>query len=275
MGGRWRSARDGVGRLAHDARTLNRQDAAVERVRHLRRVRPGDPGFGDPLTIAGRDSAAALARIGDRIFVDEPRVSRELRMAGLQVWQALLDRAGHGDGERDLAILFTDLVGFSTWALAAGDDDALLLLRAVARVVEPAVLDHRGRIVKRLGDGLLAVFPSARSAVDAALAALDRVADVEVAGHHPQLRAGVHLGRPRPIGGDYLGVDVNVAARVMQDAGPGELLVSDAVAATLDAERFTVQRKRRFRPAGAKGVPVEIDFYTVRSRGAGRADEPG
>lgn len=268
MAQRWDRARHAVGRIAADARTLNRRDVMVERIRQLRRALPGDPGFGDPLTVAGRDPVATLARLGDRVFTDEPRVSREVRMSGLQLWQAALDRTGRGSGKRELAILFTDLVGFSSWALGAGDDDALILLRAVARAIEPTVLDHRGRIVKRLGDGLMAVFPDPQLAVDAALAGIARLEQVDVAGYRPQLRAGVHVGRPRPLGGDYLGVDVNVAARVMQNAGAGELLVSDLVAQRLDADRYAVRRKRPFRlgrSAKTSGVPQDVTFFSVRT----------
>jgi class 3 adenylate cyclase len=53
------------------------------------------------------------------------------------VWHALLERAGRGHGERELTLLFTDLVGFSAWAVRAGDEDALALLqdiRAAAQV---------------------------------------------------------------------------------------------------------------------------------------------
>ena len=125
----------------------DRGPRAVELVRRLRRALPGDPGFGDPLSAAGRDSAATVARIADRLFDEQPRASREVGLGVLQVWQALAERSGRGTGDSEVTILFTDLVGFSSWALAAGDDAALTLLRAVARAVEPPVLQHRGKVV--------------------------------------------------------------------------------------------------------------------------------
>ena len=48
-------------------------------------------------------------------------------------------------------------------------------------------------------------------------------------GYRPELRGGIHFGRPRKLGSDYFGVDVNVAARVAAAAGPGEVLISEAV----------------------------------------------
>jgi adenylate cyclase len=71
------------------------------------------------------------------------------------------ERAGRGRGDRPLAILFTDLVGFSSWALDTGDANALELLRRVGCAVEDAIEAHEGRVVKRLGDGVMAVFDDA------------------------------------------------------------------------------------------------------------------
>jgi hypothetical protein len=58
------------------------------------------------------------------------------------VWQAVSEAQGRGRGDEPLAILFTDLVGFSDWALHAGDDAALELLRTVGRTVDPVIKDR-------------------------------------------------------------------------------------------------------------------------------------
>lgn len=50
-----------------------------------------------------------------------------------------------------------DLVGFSSWALEAGDQQAVRLLRDFSKAVEPPILERRGEVVKRLGDGLMGV----------------------------------------------------------------------------------------------------------------------
>ena len=256
----------GVGRFAAGVRAFNSRPATVQALRKIRRALPGDPGFGDPLSIAGRDSAGAIARIADRLFDEEPSATQELGLGALQVWHSFLERAGRGNGSTRCALLFTDLVGFSSWAARAGDDDALELLRTVARELERSVLDHRGRVVKRLGDGLMAVFPSAQLAFDAVVDARARLVDVEVAGYRPELRAGVHTGEPRAIGGDYLGVDVNIAARLAESAGAGETLVSDAALAELDPGVITARRKLSYRLSRPKGVPSDISIYAVTVR---------
>ena len=115
-----------------------------------------------------------------------------------------------------MAILFTDLVGFSSWALEAGDQLTVELLREFSAAVEPPIVERRGEVVKRLGDGLMGAFWDAPSAAEAAFAAVERAAGIEVGGYTPRLRTGIHLGRPRKLGGDYFGVDVNIAARLSQ-----------------------------------------------------------
>ncbi|MGZ6791962.1 MAG: adenylate/guanylate cyclase domain-containing protein, partial [Mycobacteriales bacterium] len=202
----------------------------------------------------------------DRLFDDRPRATQELGLGALQVWQALVERTGRGAGDAELTLLFTDLVGFSSWALEVGDDTALTLLREVAKALEPPVLAHRGKVVKRLGDGLMATFPSPQLAFDAVQVARTRLAEVEVAGHRPRLKAALHTGRPRALGGDYLGVDVNIAARRVEKAGAGEVLVSDVAVAGLDPELVHLRRKRTFALTSVKGVPPGMVVYAVTPR---------
>ena len=115
---------------------------------------------------------------------------RELGLGALQAWQALSEAQGRGRGKVDVAILFTDIVGFSSWALDAGDEAALELLRQVAAAEDTAISGNGGSLVKRLGDGAMAVFRAAEQAVRAALQAQLDVGRVEVNGHTPELRAG-------------------------------------------------------------------------------------
>jgi adenylate cyclase len=252
-------------RIADSIRRGNRRPGVVNAVRATREILPGDPRFGDELSIAGDRPAQLLAR-----HLGEPRqpgetAIREATLAALQVFHALWDRGGGATGTEDVvAILFTDLVGFSAWVLEVGDELALELLRSVAHVVEPAITGSGGRIVKRLGDGHMAVFPSAQTGVEAALEIQERIVSIEVGGHRPRLRAGLHLGHPRKLGDDYLGTDVNIAARVGAAARAGEVLVSDAVLGELDPDGLKLKRRRRFQ---AKGAPREMEVYAVSRAG--------
>jgi len=227
--------------------------------RLARELLPGDQELGDPLSTAGDQPSHLLAR---RVAETTPRrpLVRELGLGALQVWQALSEAQGRGRGDEAVAIVFTDLVDFSEWALVAGDEAALELLRKVDREAEGTICDRGGTVVKRMGDGLMAVFGDAGSAVEAARAACARVGGLEVRGYRPRMRAGVHFGRPRRLGGDYLGVDVNIAARVAEAASADEVLVSGAVADRLDGAAFALKKRRRFK---AKGAPRELEVYAV------------
>jgi adenylate cyclase len=248
------------------AAALLRADAspgALRAVRAAREILPGDARFGDELSTAEGRPAQVLARHLAELGERRDSAVREAGLTTLQVWQAISRRAGRGAGTTEVAILFTDLVGFSSWVLEVGDELALELLRELEAIVGPAVAGQGGRIVKRLGDGHMAVFPDAACAVDAALEIQERLEAVEVEGHRPRLRCGVHVGRPRQVGGDFLGTDVNVAARLAEAASGGEVLVSDAVLAALGEEAFEARRRRWFR---AKGAPRDLEVHAVRRR---------
>ena len=124
--------------------------------------------------------------------------------------------------------------------------------------------EHNGRVVKRMGDGMMAVFSDPADALEALLDARGRMAEVQADGYDPRFRAGIHVGRPRKLGGDYFGVDVNVAARLAEQAAPDEILVSGPVCDDLDTESLKLKRKRRFK---VKGVPEDLQAYSVSDRG--------
>jgi adenylate cyclase len=159
-----------------------------------------------------------------------------------------------------MAVMFTDLVGFSSWALKAGDGSALELLRKVGSGVEAVIVAREGRIVKRLGDGVMATFLSPQDAVEAALDAQAEVGEIEVDGYRPQMRAGLHWGSPRRLGGDYLGVDVNIAARVSDAAKAGQVLVSDVLLSRIEVEDLRTGRAKRLR---ADGAPRDLHVIWV------------
>ncbi|MFW0785749.1 adenylate/guanylate cyclase domain-containing protein [Gordonia sp. CPCC 206044] len=247
-----------VRRAADALARTDSSDGAVRAARAARRlIPPARPA------VSGPRPSDRLARLIAEARQDQPSAVRELGLGAVAVWQSLRSRRpGHGDRAVTATILFTDLVGFSTWALDVGDEKVLDLLAQVNTVTESVVSARGGRIVKHLGDGAMAVFVDGTQAIEAAYEAICAVSAVTVDGHRPQLRAGLHTGTPRAVGDDYLGVDVNIAARVAAAAGPGELLVSDATLAVADPERYH-RRRRRFR---AKGVPRELEVFAVVPR---------
>jgi adenylate cyclase len=250
-------------RIVEAARRFNRHPRLVKTARQTRERARGDDRFVDLLSTA-RGRPADLAAQQLVVFRgDTPGILGELGLTALQAWQRLAESQDRGRGKVDVAVLFTDLVGFSSWALKAGDRAAVRLLREVTGAIEPPIVARKGEVVKRLGDGLMAVFWDAPNAIEAAFAAAERTASIEVEGHRPRLRTGIHLGRPRKVGGDYFGVDVNIAARLTEAAGPGELLVSARTLEELGGDTVRA-RKRRF---SAKGAPKDLAVYVVERAG--------
>jgi adenylate cyclase len=249
-------------KVARGARRIDETPVLVRAAQRVREVLPGDRAVGDPLSTAANRPADLLARYLAETK-ERPSTLREVGLAALQVYQSMSEAQGRGRGAERCAILFTDLVEFSAWALEAGDEEAVQLLRDVARAVEPPIDSNGGRVVKRLGDGHMAVFADAGCAVRAVHEASERLADLEVDGYEPRIRAGVHVGRPRKIGGDYLGVDVNIAARLTDAAAGGQVLVSEAARSEMGEDGFEFKKQRRFR---AKGAPKDLEVFEVRPR---------
>ncbi len=210
-------------------RWLNRRRSLVALVQASREVLPGDSSFGDPMSTAGTSTASALGRLAWRLQDGRFSLFGELALAGLQMADWLgEDVRGVAAGDQQ-TILFVDLRGFSQWALRAEDADVAELLRGVDAAVTEVVEARAGVVVKRLGDGAMAVFAECDSAVEAAFEAIEQVGTIRVGGYQPRLRAGVHRGRPYRIGQDYVGVDVNIAARLCEAAPAAGVLVSGQV----------------------------------------------
>jgi adenylate cyclase len=261
-----KAAQDGAERVSRLRQAAGRFDTSPSLLAAARRMRqrlPGDERFGDPLSTAGAAPVQLVARGISSLSPERASLVQELGFAGLQVWQSISQAAGRGRGDQELALLFTDLVEFSSWALEAGDTATIGLLRDVGIAVESAVLAHSGRIVKRLGDGLMATFPTAQEGVDAALEAHDALEDVQADGYRPRMRAGIHWGRPRKLGGDYVGVDVNIAARVADAAKADQVMVSEPALERIDLDRLETGRRRRLK---ADGAPRGLHIVTISRR---------
>ncbi|MFE7796944.1 adenylate/guanylate cyclase domain-containing protein [Nocardia sp. NPDC057440] len=247
----------------------NQRPDLIGALRKAREQLPGDPAFGDPLSVSGPGGARAVARAADKLVGDTPSAAREIGFGALQVWQAVLERVGRGRGSQEITVMFTDLVAFSSWSLSAGDEATLELLRVVAKAIEPPIADRGGHLVKRMGDGVMAVFTSADRAVHAATQAKRNLGEVEVRGYRPQMRVGLHTGSPREIGGDWLGVDVTIAARVMEAGGNGNTMVSEATLDSLRPETleelgYTIKPYRRsFFAAPLSGVPEDLRIFRL------------
>ena len=161
--------------------------------------------------------------------------------------------------QRRLAgVLNADLVGYSR-LMSKDEAGTLTTLKAYEiGVIDPTVAKHRGRIVKRMGDGYLAEFASV---VDAVECALSWQAPTE--GDQPlRFRIGVHLGDIIAEGEDIYGDGVNIAARLEALSQPGCITISD------DAFRQVRDRvKAEFHDLGEH----EVQKYSTPAKGLGVA----
>jgi class 3 adenylate cyclase len=249
--------------LREAARRTDANPQLVAAAKFIRGLLPGD----DPKR---SDLSPQVQRLMTEIDPRGPSAIREVGIGALQTWQALSEAQKRRRGDVDVAILFTDLVGFSDWALQAGDEAALDLLGQVGTVEQRAISGHKGAVVKRLGDGAMAVFSQADQAVRAALQAQEELGEIKVKGHRPKLRAGIHQGQPRKVSGDFLGVDVNIAARVGDAAEGNQVLVSEAVREVLDPAGFRFGPRRELSAAGA---PEDLRVCSVKAKKSATAGQ--
>ena len=142
---------------------------------------------------------------------------------------------GGGPNERDPGIrtvLFTDVVNSTTLTQSLGDQAALAILGVHDTIVRDALSTLGGREVKHTGDGIMASFVSAASAVRCAIQIqreLDKHAQVNTA-HPLKVRVGAAAGEPVEKNNDLFGSTVQLAARLCAHAQPEQILVSTAIA---------------------------------------------
>jgi adenylate cyclase len=238
-------------------RWLNRRRSLVSGVRTVRQILPGDSEFGDPLSTVGTSPARVLGRRAGALNQGRLSLLADLSLAGLQVADWIGEDLRGVAASDELTIVFADLSDYSQWALDVGDETAVELLRNADAVVTSSVEAHEGQVVKRLGDGTMAIFASCPDAVEAAFDAISKIRQLSADGFRPVLRAGVHAGKPRRIGDDFIGVDVNIAARLCEAAAAGQVLVSEAVRAQAHGDGFGTE------PADVqlRGVPPTLPIY--------------
>ncbi len=176
------------------------------------------------------------------------------------------------------AVWFADIVGYTE--LSSRDEPAALALvqelQALAR--EIVEREFEGRIVKFIGDAILAEFDSTESAVRAAVALQERYAvAAESQGQPSQLHTGVHLGEVTATAdGDLYGDGINTAARLQQEATAGQIIISE------DVWRQLRQRPEfSFASLGAvelRGITSQVQVFDVlfgaRAALAGQSEPP-
>jgi class 3 adenylate cyclase len=152
-------------------------------------------------------------------------------------------------------IMFTDIVASTEQLAALGDRAWTELLQRHDELSTDVLERFGGRCVKTTGDGLLAELPGPNTAVECA-----RMLVAELRGIGVELRIGVHVGPCELYGDDIIGLAVNVAARIMAEAQPGEILVSQAVHDLMTEPALTFSTRGEH---CLKGVPGRWTLFAV------------
>ena len=163
---------------------------------------------------------------------------------------------------RPVVILFADVSGSTTLYERLGDREALTAVESVIDLLRRSVAAYRGRLVKTIGDEVMAAFPDADSAIQAAsdmqtaVAALPAFGDVRLA-----IRVGFHFGPALEANGDFFGDAVNTAARMAGLAKAGQIITT---AATVEALSPLLRASTRDVAALAvKGKQAEVEVCEV------------
>jgi adenylate cyclase len=158
------------------------------------------------------------------------------------------------------AILVGDVVG-STPAMQAAEEEAVTRFAACLDAVADVVQARGGRVFATAGDALLAEFASPLHALRAALDARSALVAVPGAGVD-DMRFGLHLADVLEVGSDLRGDGVNIAARIQGEAGPGQILVSAAVAEQV--RRVSPVAFEELGPTALKGIAEPVRLFRVR-----------
>jgi adenylate cyclase len=154
------------------------------------------------------------------------------------------------------SIVFVDLSGFTRLTREHGDESAVVAAASLQRHADATATRHGGRLVKLLGDGAMLRLTDATVGVEAALDLVETMSGAGALSAH----AGVHAGPVVERDLDVFGQTVNLASRIAETAGPGEVLVSETVVEAVGNATFGFER---IEDAELKGLPEPVPLYRV------------
>ena len=169
-----------------------------------------------------------------------------------------------GESARVMAtILFTDMVDSTARARKAGDAAWRRTVAMHDDVVRTVLIRFGGREVETAGDSFLIVFDGAESAIRCGLALVEALAAIRV-----PIRVGIHSGEVVPTAGHIHGVAVHAAARILAEAGAGEVLVSGTTRDLAEgATGLAFESRGRYR---LKGLEREHDLFAAANASSAR-----
>ena len=180
---------------------------------------------------------------------------------------------------RTLAVMFTDIKGFTARTAHSSREDLVSLLEQHERLVVPIAQGYGGTLIKSIGDAFLFVFESPTNAVLAGIQIQERLRafnQVTAAKDQIELRIGINVGEVTIVNNDVFGDAVNVASRVESATEPMEIMVTHGVVLAMNQEevgKLLTQYKLRLADSGMhslKGVASPVQLYHIQSRTAAK-----
>jgi adenylate cyclase len=169
----------------------------------------------------------------------------------------LTDAAQRQAVSRPPAICFLDITGYTRLTYERGDEAAADLATGLNRLVTRSAVEHAGRPVKWLGDGVMVYFREPGLGVESALDMVDAVTDVGL----PPAHVGLHAGPVLFQEGDYFGRTVNLASRIAEFARPGEVLVTQEV---VEQSEVPGVEFREIGPVELKGIDGAVNLHAAQ-----------
>jgi class 3 adenylate cyclase len=216
------------------------------------KANPDDP------TNPEQNPSIGMSSVARRLvaLIHERQVEATLTARIIASMESVLGAAGRLPSRtpKPPAVAFVDLAGFTSLTVERGDEAAATAATTLFDVADRAVRMSGGRVVKQLGDGVLLRLPDSETAIRAVTAIVGALADAGLPPGHAGIAAGPVFVRD----GDIFGRTVNLASRIADAAGVGEVLVEEGVVVALP--RGTA----RFEPVGRvelKGFPESIALW--------------
>jgi adenylate cyclase len=213
------------------------------------------------LSEAATTAFTAVPDVLARMVMDAfERAQRRAELA--RSWLAPIGPSDADDGgpTEVVALGFVDLVGSTAWAQSMNlREQNLALTRFESAAWSSAVLAG-GRVVKTIGDEVFFAAPTADAACRIGAEVCRAAADDPLL---PPARGAVGLGPAVPREGDYFGPLVNLVARLVKVGAPGEVLVTEATAADLDPEAWSIDP---LEPTDLRGIEGPVRAFVATPR---------
>jgi class 3 adenylate cyclase len=189
------------------------------------------------------------------------------------LFHAEVFRESEGFGVKDVTILFTDLKSSTQLYQQIGDLNAFALVREHYGVLNKAICDQHGAVVKTIGDAVMATFSQPVDAMGAGLEMLKELRQLNRASQRGDLilKIGIHRGAAISVNLndsiDYFGQTVNIASRVQSSAGGEEIFLTDEIYCSAGVQELLQARhcQTEAMQIQLKGIEEHVKIYKVTS----------